>query len=214
LREPGPNQRTLLWNFLQFLCYVLVTIFFRFKVYHPQNVPRTGGVLLASNHQSYLDPILVAVRLQRPVGFFANAYLFRNPYFGWLIRNLHAWPVERGKGDRAAVATAIEKLKAGYAVNIFPEGTRSMDGSISPLERGVALICRKAGAPIIPVAVDVAFEAWPRNRKLFRPWFVHLMYGKPIDPNQMDAKELVEKLEAEIRAMHQELIRIRKSNDQ
>lgn len=208
-RGPGPNKRTLLWRSLQIWARLMVTLCFRFRAYGAEHVPASGGVMLASNHQSYLDPVLVAVALRRPVGFFANAYLFKNPAFSWLIRNLHAFPVERGKGDRAAVATAIEKLKEGYAVNIFPEGTRTSDGQIKPMERGVVLIARKAGVPVVPVAIDGAFDAWPRKHKVFRPHPIHVMYGKPIDPSKMDAQEFLSQLEGQIRTMHAELIRRR-----
>ena len=149
-RIPGPKHRTLLYAVMQSASRILVTWLFSFKAYDQQNVPRTGGFLMTPNHQSYLDPVLVGIMLHRPVGFFANAYLFKNPFFGWFLRNLHAWPVERGKGDRGAVVTAIEKLKQGYVVNLFPEGTRTRDGSIQPLERGFALIVRKAGVPDTP----------------------------------------------------------------
>lgn len=205
-RWPGPKRRTLIYAMMQSLCRIIVTVFFGFKAYDLHNIPRTGGFLLTPNHQSYFDPVLAGIMLHRPIGFFANAYLFKNPLFGWLLRNLSAWPVERGKGDRGAVVTAIEKLKAGYAVNLFPEGTRTPDGKIQPLERGVALIIRKAGVPIVPVAIDGGYDAWPRTRKLPRLHPVHVMYGKPIDPTGMDSHELLATLERELKAVHARLI--------
>ncbi len=201
-----PLKRSLLWLTLQMFCRLMVTLLFRFRAYHTENVPQTGAVILASNHQSYLDPVLVAVALRRPVGFLANAYLFKGKFFGWLIRSLHAFPVERGKGDRAAINTAIEMLNRGYALNVFPEGTRTVDGSIKPLERGVLLLARKTGVPVVPIAIDGAFDAWPRKRKIFRPYPIHVIYGKPIDVNKMDSQQFMDSLEREIRRLHQELV--------
>lgn len=201
-----PAKRTQIWKFFQGMCRIVITVAFRFRAYNVENVPRTGAVILASNHQSYLDPALVGIALQRPVGFLANAYLFRVPLFGRVIWNLHAFPVERGKGDRAAINTAIELLNRGYALNVFPEGTRSPDGEIKPLERGILLLTRKTGAPVLPIAIDGAYDAWPKGRKLFRPHPVHLIYGKLIDPTKMDNQEFMDTLDREIRRLHAELV--------
>lgn len=204
-----PQKRSLLWLICQSTLRVLVTVLFRFRVYGLENVPRTGAVILAANHQSYLDPALLGVHLRRPIGFLANAYLFRVMVFGPAIRNLHAFPVERGKGNRAAIDTAITMLKRGYALNVFPEGTRTPNGEIQPLERGVLLLARKSGAPVVPIAIDGAYDAWPRKQKLFRPHPVHLIYGRPIDATKMDNQQFMDTLDSEIRRLHAELVRRR-----
>ena len=205
LTASTPTKKALLFSIVQGLCRVLVVRGFGFKAYGLENIPRTGGVLLASNHQSYLDPILLTVHLPRPITYFAKAYLFKNPIFGWFILSLHAFPVEPGKGDRAAVNTAIAKLREGHMLTIFPEGHRSADGKIGPFERGAALIARRAGVPVVPVAIDGAFDAWPRQCKVFRTRPVHLMYGKPIDPAGMGADEFLKVLETEIHRLFAEL---------
>ena len=90
------------------------TLLFDLKTFDRHNVPRNGGVILAANHQSYLDPVLVAVHLRRPVSFMAKSELFTNRYFGWLIRTLHAYPVRQGEGDVGAVKETIRRLQEGY----------------------------------------------------------------------------------------------------
>lgn len=202
---PKPRTPTLLWSFCRAALHVMSTTFFQLKVYGIENIPRSGGVLLAGNHQSYLDPVLIGVRLSQPVMYLANQYLFDVPGFGWLIRQVHAFPVQQGKGDRAAVSLAIDKLKEGHLLAIFPEGHRSPDGTLKKLHGGVALVARKANVPVVPVAIDGAYKAWPRSMKIFRPAPVQVMYGKPLDIGDKSAGEIMEELERAIRAMLEEL---------
>lgn len=187
-----PRTRSWFWWFMQTLCLWTCKIIYRLKMYGVEHIPTTGGVLIASSHQSYLDPILVGVCPRRPLAFLANAYLFKNPFFGWLIRCLNAFPIEQGKGDRAAVTEAIARLKEGYVLSIFPEGHRSPDGELKPLERGFALVARKAGVPVVPAAIDGAYQAWPRRRKFPGIHPVHVIFGKPIDVREMSAQEIVD----------------------
>src|ERR1700688_1742001 len=97
------TQRSLIWKYFQIIARIGTTLMFDLKTYGRENVPKDGGVLLVANHQSYLDPGLVAVHLYRPVSFLAKSELFENPYFGWFIRKLHAFPVRQGDGDVGAV---------------------------------------------------------------------------------------------------------------
>ena len=199
------HQRTLIWNISKLLFHVLAVRLFRFKAYGTEHIPRTGGVLLASTHQSYLDPILIAILLQRPVTYLASQYLFDVPVMGWLIRQVNAFPVQQGKGDRAAINTAIAALKDGRALAVYPEGHRTANGEIMQLHGGIALIARKAGVPIVPIVIDGAFAAWPRSTKLPRPHPVHLMYGEPIQTNGKDAGQIMAELQTRLHAMFQEL---------
>jgi 1-acyl-sn-glycerol-3-phosphate acyltransferase len=188
------THRSLLWRSLQLVARIGTTALFDLKVYGIENVPATGGVLLAANHQSYLDPILVAVRLRRPVSFMAKSELFENPWLGWLIRSLHAYPVKQNQGDLTAVRTTIQRLEEGFALNVYPEGTRSEDGEIAPLLRGIALVLRKVDVPVVPVAIDGSYQAWPYNKKIFRPHPIRLMYGKPMYFKGMDAESILKSL--------------------
>src|SRR3954469_14101617 len=95
----APDQKTPLWNFCRSICYVTCILLFDYKAYGVKNVPRRGGALLVSNHQSYLDPVLLGVNVPRPMSYLAKSELFENRFFGWLITRLYAFPVRQGKGD-------------------------------------------------------------------------------------------------------------------
>jgi 1-acyl-sn-glycerol-3-phosphate acyltransferase len=184
-------ERSLLWKILQVPCWIGTKLLFDLKVYGIENVPQTGGVLLAANHQSYLDPVAVAVRLRRPVSFLAKSELFENPFAGWLISSLHAFPVRQNHGDLGAIRETIRRLEEGHILNVYPEGTRTEDGEIAPLQKGVALILRKTDVPVVPVAIDGSFKAWPYTRKIFRPYPVRVIYGKPLYFKGIKADETI-----------------------
>ena len=147
-------------------------------------------MILASNHQSYLDPVLIGTHVLRPLCFLARESLFRVPLLGGLIRRLNAFPVRRGgAAARAALRTAEGILKSDQAVVLFPEGTRTVDGKMQPLKSGVYLIARRARCPVVPVLIVGAFEAWPRQRKV--PWFssIRMIFGEPIIIQEEDSSE-------------------------
>jgi len=199
------TQRSLIWKYFQIIARIGTTLLFGLKTYGRENVPKTGGVLLVANHQSYLDPVLVAVHLRRPVSFLAKSELFENPYFGWFIRKLHAFPVRQGDGDIGAVKEVIRRLQEGYALNIYPEGSRSETGDIGPLERGVALVIRKAGVPVVPVAIHGSFAAWPKSDKLFHAHPIRVKYGEPMNLSAKRGDAIVRELEEKLRSMLAEL---------
>ena len=168
---------------------VLFVTLFGIRVYHPERLPREGGVLVVSNHQSYLDPILVAVGMPRPFHPMARESLFRVAPFRWLIRSLYAFPVRRGTADFGAVREALRRLRAGAVVLMFPEGTRTRDGSIEPLQGGPVTVALRGGVPIVPRVIDGAFEAWPRTQMLPWPHRVRVACGTPVWPDEAAAKE-------------------------
>jgi 1-acyl-sn-glycerol-3-phosphate acyltransferase len=199
------TQRSLVWKYLQIIARLGTTLLFQLKTTGSENVPKTGGVLLVANHQSYLDPVLVAVHLRRPVSFLAKSELFENPYFGWFIRMLHAFPVRQGEGDVGAVKEVIRRLQEGNVLNIYPEGSRTQTGELAPLEKGVALIIRRAGVPVVPIAIEGSYAAWPKDRKLFHAHPIRLKYGKPINFDGKRSDEILQTLESRLKEMIAEL---------
>lgn len=199
-----PLQRTLFWSFCQQVCRFVCTVGFSLKCYHQENVPLEGGVLLLSSHQSFLDPPFVACKLDRAVVFLARSTLFKG-LLGKLIRALHAYPIERGKPNVSTMKKMINIVQSGRCLLMFPEGTRTADGDVKPLESGMALIVKKARVPVVPVAIDGAFKVWPRHRKLPTTGRVRVMYGKPMMLHDLDSREIVERVEAEMRRMLAEL---------
>ncbi len=198
-------ERSFLWKVTQVIARVLTTTLFDLKTYHRENVPKTGGVLLVANHQSYLDPVLVAVQLKRPVSYMARSELFEHPLLGAVIRKLHAFPVRRGEGDIGAMKETLRRLEEGHLINIYPEGTRSMNGEMKSLEKGVALLIRKAKATVVPVAIDGSFGAWPKGRRLFRAHPIRVMYGKPLDLSGLKGEEILRRLEGTLKSMLKDL---------
>jgi 1-acyl-sn-glycerol-3-phosphate acyltransferase len=166
---------------------VLFCVCFGIRVYHRERLPASGGVLVVSNHQSYLDPILVAVGMPRPFHPMARESLFRFLPFALVIRSLYAFPVRRSTADLAAVREAMRRLKAGAVVLMFPEGTRTRDGSIAPLHGGPVAIAARAGVPVVPAVIDGAFEAWPRARLLPRPHPIRVAFGEAISAEEVAA---------------------------
>lgn len=174
----------LAWNVGQVFSRVLSMVLFRLTVRGLQHIPKTGPVLMVTNHQSFLDPWLIAIAPSRQFHFMARDSLFKNKAFGWIISLLNAYPVRRGAADLTSIRMTIERLEQGRLVNIFPEGTRSTDGSIGKVAPGLTLIVNrcKIDVPIVPAVIDGAFEAWPRNKKFPRPKKIRIVYGEPIQP--------------------------------
>lgn len=187
------------------ICRVFTSVAFDLKVYGKHHIPRAGGVLIAANHQSYLDPILVGSQLPRALSFMAKSELFENRYFGWLIRNLNAFPVRQGEGDVGAVKETIRRLQEGHALTIFPEGARCGDGDLQPIQPGIALIVRRAGVPVVPCVIDGSFRAWPKHRKLPLSHPIRLAFGPPMHLADLKGPEIVKRLDATLRTMFLDL---------
>jgi 1-acyl-sn-glycerol-3-phosphate acyltransferase len=177
-------------RFARFLFWVFCTVFFRIHYYGRENIPAKGPFVLASNHQSYLDPILCGIGIKPVLCFMAKDTLFANKIFGPMLRSVDAIPVRRGQADIASIRAIIEKLKKGKGVCLFPESTRTIDGKIAPFKGGFTLLCRRGNAPLVPVLIDGAFECWPRDRKIFKPGSqIYVYYGKAIPSEEISAMD-------------------------
>lgn len=181
------------WAVVRKVCRVALTAAWQFRSYGQENVPRSGGVLLASNHQSVADPVLVACSLDREIHFMARKSLFEIPIFGRLIVALNSFPIVRDSGDVKGVKTAIERLKSGNALLMFPEGTRTRDGRIGPMKSGIRLVAERAAVPIVPVLIEGAYHMWPKTRALPVPYgHVDVVFGKPLDAATLEGEALRE----------------------
>lgn len=153
-------------------------------------LPSDGPLILVANHRSGFDPPMVAAVVRRPVYFMAKFELFRIAPFAWLIRRLHAYPVRRGKPDRASIRRSLELLKTGQILLIFPEGHRSESGLLQEIRGGTVLLAKKARVPV--VALGVAGNYGFRRRLVFA-------LGDPFTlPREMDDGEARERIRAEI----------------
>lgn len=211
-RQPGRSVFGVLfwWTFIAKIVHLFFIAFYGIKRRGKENVPRTGAHIYVANHQSHYDPPIVGVLVRdRPFSSLARASLFHNPAFSWLIRSLGAVPIEQGRGDAGAIRTAIQELEAGRCVLIFPEGSRSPDGLVHPFQRGVMLLLRKAQVPVVPVALEGAFDIWPAHRKKPR-WSGRLAVRAappiPYDELMKDGPDAaLERLRREIDTMRLEL---------
>ncbi len=176
--EQRPVYRVSHWA-----CCAWFLLLHRIRVIGATNVPRTGGVLLLANHQSFFDPILVGLPLPRECHYMARDTLFANPAFARFIRTYNAYPIRRGRSDVAGIKETLRRLRGGGAVVTFPEGTRTCDGTIGPMQPGAVVVARRARVPVVPVLILGAFEVWPRHRRLPRPGPILVAYDRPLSPD-------------------------------
>ena len=157
---------------------LMYATYFRWKVFNPERVPTTGPVILASNHSSFLDPMLVGAGINREINYLARESLFRFPVLGWVLHKWQAVPVNREGGGAKGLKAILDRLLAGGAIILFPEGTRSADGKLQPARSGIGLTVIKSMAPVVPVRVFGTFEAYNRHMRLPRPRRVSVKYGE------------------------------------
>jgi 1-acyl-sn-glycerol-3-phosphate acyltransferase len=155
--------------------------YFRWRIFDPQNVPLQGSVILASNHASYLDPPLVGAGLRRDINYLARESLFRFPGIGALLRSWNSVPVDRDGGGARGLKAILDRLLAGGAIILFPEGTRTKDGNLQPARSGIGLTVIKSTAPVVPVRVFGTYEAYGRHIKFPRPRRIMVKYGHPLN---------------------------------
>lgn len=178
---------------------VIFKLLYRVKVYGLEHDYKKGAVI-APNHTSFFDPPIASVFWPHEVHFLASDYLFKPKLFGPLIRALNAHPVHRGAQDLKSIKTVCSILEEEKQVIIFPEGERTTDGKLSSLKPGIAMICLRAKAAIIPTYIHGAFEIWPRGQKLPKLWGkMAIVYGSPI---LVEDLEDTDKKEQQRRIMH------------
>jgi 1-acyl-sn-glycerol-3-phosphate acyltransferase len=189
------------------IVYLASVVFFHVRHYGRGNVPNHGPVILASNHQCFWDPVLVGTGAGRMLYFLTRASAFRHLLLGNLLVSVNAVPVERGQADHRALRRAVELVSRGNGLLLFPEGTRTHDGSIGPFKPGIVSIAQHAGCPIVPVAIRGGFEAWPRQRRWPLPGRVSVAYGPALDPGKgrTEARVVTARLEQSVRALYEGL---------
>jgi 1-acyl-sn-glycerol-3-phosphate acyltransferase len=153
-------------------------VYFRLARIGREHLPRTGPVLLAANHRSFLDPFVIGALTRRPVYYMAKRELFEKRWQAWLLNCLGAFPVDRGAGDKHAMDTARAILQRGDCVVIFPEGTRTRSGPLGPPRRGVGRLALETGVPVVPIAV-IGTEDVRRGWRI-RPRRVRIRVGRAL----------------------------------
>lgn len=153
---------------------------FDLRVYGQDNIIEQGPALLAMNHQSFLDPPFAGISCRREVSYLARKTLFDIPVIGGIIRRLNVIGVDRDGSDVAALKAVIRVLRGGGCTVVFPEGTRTRDGNLQPARAGAGFIIAKTLAPVVPMRIFGAYEAFPRDSKLPRPTPVTVVVGEPM----------------------------------
>jgi len=189
IQKKNPRQSFVYGCVSYLLVFPLFRFLFRGKTLGISNLPKTGGVVVVSNHGSHLDPPILGHALGRPVAFMAKAELFRVPFLSFIISACGAYPVKRGAGDREALRTASDRLIEGWATGVFLDGTRQENGRVNDPKAGAALMAARTGCPILPVAIINSHRAFPKGSILPRFVSIHLKVGKLIEPPSTRKRE-------------------------
>ncbi|MBQ1941868.1 MAG: lysophospholipid acyltransferase family protein [Selenomonadaceae bacterium] len=194
--------------------YKILKVIFRFtfnllfspKVIGAENVPKEGAMIMAANHMSNWDPPILGTYLPRTVGYMAKEELFKPAIAGAIIKSLNAFPVKRGASDRGAIKMALNILKKGLCLGIFPEGTRSRDGKLHKAQAGVSLIAAMSKAPVVPTALIGTNKIWSKEEKFPQ---LTIVFGEPIYyEGKSNDKAALEEFSQEIMKKIENLIKL------
>ena len=192
-----------------YLTWFFGRLLFRFRVVHRDRIPQQGALILAMNHQSYLDPPLVGIAAKREVYFLARDTLLVSPVLGWLLPRMNVVPVDQEGNDRSALKALLRLLKAGHATVVFPEGARTLDGSLQPALPGLGFVIAKTLAPVLPMRIFGAHESLPRGGGGLRLERITIVVGEPMYFTEADlqprGKEVYQRLSERVMAAIAEL---------
>lgn len=176
---PDPVRPNPVWRTIRILLRNVFGFWMRYRAHGLERLPE-GGALLLINHQSFLDPLLVGLPLQRPVSFLARDTLFPVPFVGWVLRNTYVMPIRRDAATTESLRESIRRIEHGFYVGVFPEGTRTRDGRLGEFKPGFVALLRRCRAPLIPVGIAGAIDVMPRGSIFPRPRRVQVEFGLPI----------------------------------
>jgi len=168
------------YYFFYTLSKIIARTFFRFRVIHPERMIESGSLILAMNHQSYFDPPLAGICSQRALYFLARKTLFSIPMLGRLLPDFNVIPIDREGKDSSSLKTIMRLLRSDQGVVLFPEGTRSPDGELQPARSGIGLIIAKTAAPVLPMRIFGAHEAFPKGSRKIHHHPITVVLGHPI----------------------------------
>lgn len=186
------------------LSQVLAATLFDFRVVHRERIIEEGGVILAMNHQSYLDPPLAGIACRREIHYLARKTLLQWPVLGPIFPHMRVIPVDQDRADMSALKNVIRLIRRGECTVVFPEGARTLDGEFQPAQPGLGLIIAKTLAPVVPMRIFGAYEAFPRDGRPhpFRP--ITLVVGEPMFFTEADlvgeGRELYQRLSERVLA--------------
>jgi len=194
------------YRLLRIISRFVYILNFRIRVQGRHHVPLEGGGILLATHQSGMDPVLVGLACNRNLNFLARSTLFKNRVFSFLLRVLDAIEIDRERGGLKGLREMLQRLRSGELVLLFPEGTRTNDGSIGGLKPGFLPIARRSEVPLIPVTIVGAFECMPKGSKWLFPKPVAVIFGKPLtaeDYRSWSDQQIIEQVSNVLQAQFQ-----------
>jgi 1-acyl-sn-glycerol-3-phosphate acyltransferase len=169
------------WYFtIYHLTRLIARVFFRFRVLHRERLIQEGPVILAMNHESYLDPPFAGIACRRAIYFLARKSLLGVPVLGWILPKLNVIPVDQEGGDRSALKALIRILRANHCALVFPEGSRTLNGKLQPPLPGIGFVIAKTLAPVVPMRIFGAHRALPRGGGKLRFCPITIVVGEPL----------------------------------
>lgn len=205
------------YGFCHYALRVMFDMFFRGEVAGLENVPRSGGFLLAANHASFIDPPMIGCHLSRQIAYFARKTLWKKGLASWWLDTVGTIPVDRDGGqDVSAIKRVLKALKQERGLILFPEGTRTPDGKLQSAKPGVGFIAVKTQVPVVPVHIFGSFEAFGKGRGLRLGTPVTVVFGRPLLPSAYDepksgkdrAQIASERIMAEIARLQPPIVRV------
>jgi 1-acyl-sn-glycerol-3-phosphate acyltransferase len=166
--------------FFKTLFWIIFRLFFCIEVKGAENVPSEGGVIVAANHCSYLDPPVIGVALKRQATYMAREGLFRIPILKTFV-SAFSFPVKRGSPRPSTIKEAVHRLRRGELIVMFPEGGRSQDGTFLDPKRGIGLIATMSRVPVVPALIRGTEKAFPVGAKFIRPAKIRVVFGRPLE---------------------------------
>ena len=173
------GQSKVLYAIGRVVCTPIFKLFYRYKPINNHTIPQEGGFIVACNHLSFSDPVLLGLCQKRRLYFMAKSELFKNKFFGALIRALGAFPVERGTGDNKAIKTGEDLIKDGEIMTIFLEGGRTKTGELMRPRSGCALVAQQMQVPVIPACITIVGNP----KYTFSKRVIH--FGEPLTPDRL-----------------------------
>lgn len=205
---PDPLNANWVWRTCRFVMRNVFVFWTDFRLRGTEHLPESGALILA-NHQSFLDPLLIGVGLDRPVSYLARNDLFRIPVVGWILRNTYVMPINRDSAGTESIREGVRRLEHGFLVGIFPEGTRTCDGSIGVMKPGFISLARRAKLPVVPAGISGADEVMPRGTAIPRARSIRVVFGEPLAGDELQRfcqRGSEAEFVAEVRARVQECV--------
>ncbi|MCH7687088.1 MAG: 1-acyl-sn-glycerol-3-phosphate acyltransferase [Planctomycetes bacterium] len=183
---PDPLRPNWLWLTIRFFLTPFFKVWLRYEVRGLEKIPASGGALLLLNHQSHLDPLLIQSGMSRPVSWLARDSLFRIPVIGWILKGTYVLPIDRESAGASSIRKAVQYMQFGFMLGMFPEGTRTRDGSVGEFKPGFVALIRRGNVPVYPVGIAGSFDAFPRNAWFIRPKRVRVVFGDPLTSEEIE----------------------------